>query len=85
MGDWQKSGWRAKPRVQMPDYPDAEAVQKVEAQLSKYPPLVFAGEARKLKRTLGRPRGARRSCCRVVTAPKALPSSGPTTSATPSR
>jgi 3-deoxy-7-phosphoheptulonate synthase len=54
MGDWQKSGWRAKPRVQMPDYPDAEAVQKVEAQLSKYPPLVFAGEARKLKRTLGR-------------------------------
>ena len=54
MGDWQKSGWRAKPRVQMPDYPDAGALQRVETQLSKYPPLVFAGEARKLKRSLGR-------------------------------
>jgi 3-deoxy-7-phosphoheptulonate synthase len=54
MGDWQKSGWRAKPRVQMPDYPDSEALHRVEAQLSKYPPLVFAGEARKLKRSLGR-------------------------------
>jgi len=54
MGDWQKSGWRAKPRVQMPDYPDAAALHAVEAQLAKYPPLVFAGEARKLKRALGR-------------------------------
>ncbi|MCU0907888.1 MAG: 3-deoxy-7-phosphoheptulonate synthase class II [Rhodobacteraceae bacterium] len=54
MGDWQKSGWRAKPRVQMPDYPDQAALQAAEAQLAKYPPLVFAGEARKLKRALGR-------------------------------
>jgi 3-deoxy-7-phosphoheptulonate synthase len=54
MGDWQKSGWRAKPRVQMPDYPDAAALQAVEAQLAKYPPLVFAGEARRLKKALGR-------------------------------
>ncbi len=49
---WTKSDWRAKPRVQMPDYPDAAALQSVEAQLAKYPPLVFAGEARKLKRAL---------------------------------
>ena len=54
MGDWQKSGWRAKPRVQMPDYPDQAALQAVEAQLAKYPPLVFAGEARRLKKALGR-------------------------------
>ncbi|SHH17565.1 class II 3-deoxy-7-phosphoheptulonate synthase [Marivita hallyeonensis] len=53
MTEWQKSGWRAKPRVQMPDYQDAEKLEAVEAQLSKYPPLVFAGEARKLKRELG--------------------------------
>src|SRR6056297_503703 len=45
---WTKSDWRAKPRVQMPDYPDAEALARVEAQLAKYPPLVFAGEARRL-------------------------------------
>ena len=50
---WMKSDWRAKPRVQMPDYPDMSALQAVEAQLAKYPPLVFAGEARRLKKQLG--------------------------------
>ncbi|TMV66763.1 3-deoxy-7-phosphoheptulonate synthase class II [Thioclava sp. BHET1] len=50
---WNKNGWRSKPRVQMPDYPDQAALQAVETQLAKYPPLVFAGEARKLKRALG--------------------------------
>jgi len=54
MSDWQKSGWRSKPRVQMPDYLDADALGKVETQLAKYPPLVFAGEARNLKRDLGK-------------------------------
>ena len=53
MGDWHKTDWRAKPRVQMPDYTDIAALQAVEAKLSKYPPLVFAGEARRLKRHLG--------------------------------
>src|SRR6056297_823460 len=53
MTEWQKSGWRAKPRVQMPDYTDTAKLEAVEAQLSKYPPLVFAGEARKLKKELG--------------------------------
>ena len=53
MSDWQKSGWRQKPRVQMPDYTDADALKSVEAQLAKYPPLVFAGEARRLKAELG--------------------------------
>ena len=53
MSEWQKSDWRAKPRVQMPDYTDADALAAVEAQLSKYPPLVFAGEARRLKAKLG--------------------------------
>jgi 3-deoxy-7-phosphoheptulonate synthase len=53
MTEWQKSGWRAKPRVQMPDYTDEAKLEAVEAQLSKYPPLVFAGEARKLKKELG--------------------------------
>ncbi|MBV7393304.1 class II 3-deoxy-7-phosphoheptulonate synthase [Mameliella sediminis] len=53
MTEWQKSNWRAKPRVQMPEYTDAEALTAVEAQLAKYPPLVFAGEARRLKSHLG--------------------------------
>ncbi len=53
MSTWQKTGWRAKPRVQMPDYADSAALAAVEAQLAKYPPLVFAGEARRLKAQLG--------------------------------
>lgn len=50
---WNKSSWRSKPRVQMPDYTDPAALAAVEAQLTKYPPLVFAGEARRLTRALG--------------------------------
>jgi len=42
-----------KPVAQAPAYPDAAALAEVERQLSGYPPLVFAGEARKLKRALG--------------------------------
>ncbi|MBR9649866.1 class II 3-deoxy-7-phosphoheptulonate synthase [Thalassovita aquimarina] len=53
MSEWQKTNWRSKPRVQMPDYTDQAALHAVEAQLAKYPPLVFAGEARKLKSALG--------------------------------
>ncbi|MFY2826630.1 class II 3-deoxy-7-phosphoheptulonate synthase [Ruegeria sp. MALMAid1280] len=53
MTEWQKANWRNKPRVQMPDYTDEAALAKVEAQLSQYPPLVFAGEARRLKQHLG--------------------------------
>ncbi|MEM6386267.1 MAG: 3-deoxy-7-phosphoheptulonate synthase class II [Pseudomonadota bacterium] len=53
MSEWQKTSWRSKPRVQMPDYTDAARLDAVEAQLAKYPPLVFAGEARSLKERLG--------------------------------
>ena len=50
---WDKSNWRNKPRVQMPSYTDQNAVSGVEAQLAHYPPLVFAGEARRLRQQLG--------------------------------
>jgi 3-deoxy-7-phosphoheptulonate synthase len=49
---WSPDSWRAKPAVQMPDYPEAKALADVEAQLASFPPLVFAGEARSLKKTL---------------------------------
>ena len=51
---WSKSDWRAKPRVQMPDYPDQAALAAVEGRLRKYPPLVFAGEARRLRTELAK-------------------------------
>ncbi|MBP2238194.1 3-deoxy-7-phosphoheptulonate synthase [Sinorhizobium kostiense] len=49
---WTPNSWRQKPIQQVPDYPDLAALESVEARLSKYPPLVFAGEARRLKHAL---------------------------------
>ena len=47
--NWTPHSWRARPAVQMPNYPDPQALADVEAQLRAHPPLVFAGEARNLK------------------------------------
>ena len=49
---WAKNSWREKPIVQVPDYDDQDLVNDVQARLSSYPPLVFAGEARNLKEDL---------------------------------
>jgi 3-deoxy-7-phosphoheptulonate synthase len=53
-GKWSRESWRAKPVQQMPAYPDQTVLTAVEKQLRGYPPLVFAGEARRLKATLGK-------------------------------
>lgn len=50
--NWTPNDWRNKPVVQMPEYPDAAALKTVEERLGNFPPLVFAGEARKLKAKL---------------------------------
>jgi 3-deoxy-7-phosphoheptulonate synthase len=49
---WSPDSWRGRPIKQVPDYPDAAALAQVEATLRNYPPLVFAGEARRLKASL---------------------------------
>ena len=85
MTEWQKSDWRAKPRVQMPEYTDEAKLKAVEAKLASYPPLVFAGEARRLKEKLGAVSRGEAFCCRAAIAPKALPNSPQTTFATPLR
>lgn len=46
---WAPESWRDKPIQQVPDYPDPAALAAVEERLRAYPPLVFAGEARRLK------------------------------------
>ena len=51
---WTPESWRKKPALQMPEYPDPAALADVERQLATFPPLVFAGEARNLKKQLGR-------------------------------
>ncbi|NIJ42040.1 3-deoxy-7-phosphoheptulonate synthase [Parvibaculum indicum] len=49
---WTPHSWRAKPAKHIPDYPDKMELNAVEQRLRSYPPLVFAGEARKLKAEL---------------------------------
>jgi 3-deoxy-7-phosphoheptulonate synthase len=51
---WSPESWRGKPIQQAPAYPDPQTLERVERQLAGFPPLVFAGEARKLKRALGK-------------------------------
>ncbi len=51
---WAPDSWRSRPAKQLPEYPDPAALARVERQLATFPPLVFAGEARSLKRALGR-------------------------------
>jgi 3-deoxy-7-phosphoheptulonate synthase len=47
--EWAPDSWRHRSAQQIPDYPDPAALARVEAQLQRYPPLVFAGEARNLR------------------------------------
>jgi len=55
MGEaWSPETWRKRPIAQAPGYPDAAALTAVEETLRRYPPLVFAGEARRLKAQLAR-------------------------------
>jgi len=50
---WTPSSWRGLPALHIPDdYPDLDALKDVETTLKGFPPLVFAGEARRLKARL---------------------------------
>lgn len=50
--DWTPDTWRSKPARQLPDYPDQAALKATEQVMASMPPLVFAGEARRLKAQL---------------------------------
>ncbi len=47
--NWTPTTWRNKPIRQVPAYPDPAKLEAMEKKLLAYPPLVFAGEARRLK------------------------------------
>jgi len=49
---WTPQTWRAHPAAQMPTYPDPARLAEYERKLHRYPPLVFAGEVRRLKAAL---------------------------------
>ena len=50
---WHPDRWRTLHAAQAPEYDDADALARVEARLRRVPPLVFAGEARRLRTQLG--------------------------------
>ena len=52
MKQWQPNSWHGHPAKHIPDYPDKEKLEKVEKTLLGFPPLVFAGEVRSLRRHL---------------------------------
>ncbi|KAI0539791.1 phospho-2-dehydro-3-deoxyheptonate aldolase-like protein [Xylaria digitata] len=50
--NWTPSSWRTKPIRQCPEYPDAGALHKATAELSRLPPIVHPHEIEKLKQSL---------------------------------
>ncbi len=54
MTNWQPDSWRGFEARHMPDYRDEASLLRTEQSLTNYPPLVFAEEARDLKKDLAR-------------------------------
>ncbi len=52
MNQWTPQSWRNQPIKQQPIYQNIQALEEVERKLRGYPPLVFAGEVRSLKKRL---------------------------------
>ena len=52
MNKWKLNSWSKYPAKHLPDYPDKSELDMVLEKIKKYPPLVFAGETRSLKKAL---------------------------------
>src|SRR6478672_811264 len=50
--NWTPQGWTGFEGRHLPTYPDQAALDAVTARLGRFPPLVFAGEARALRADL---------------------------------
>lgn len=53
MINWEPSSWRQFEIKQQPIYNNKKELNEIEKKISSFPPLVFAGEARNLKKRLG--------------------------------
>lgn len=52
MSNWKINSWKDKPIKHQPVYTDQGKIESVLKELSTFPPLVFAGESRTLKKKL---------------------------------
>jgi 3-deoxy-7-phosphoheptulonate synthase len=50
--EWSPQSWRQRPAAQQPVWPDDDALEQILKTLGGLPPLVFAGEARRLTSAL---------------------------------
>ena len=53
MKKWTLNSWKKFPAKHIPEYQDQKELDLVLSKVKKYPPLVFAGESRSLKKALG--------------------------------
>ncbi|XP_031501738.2 phospho-2-dehydro-3-deoxyheptonate aldolase 1, chloroplastic-like [Nymphaea colorata] len=51
-GEWAINSWKKKTVLQIPQYPNRAEMEEVIKRIEGFPPLVFAGEARKLEERL---------------------------------
>ena len=58
--DWQPSSWRGRTALQLPTYPDAEALAGVQDELRALPPLVTSWEILALKQQIAEAQEGRR-------------------------
>ncbi|EOY24169.1 3-deoxy-d-arabino-heptulosonate 7-phosphate synthase isoform 3 [Theobroma cacao] len=49
---WSLDSWKSKRALQLPEYPDVDELELVLQTIGSFPPIVFAGEARKLEEKL---------------------------------
>lgn len=52
--NWTPESWKSKRALQLPEYPDPNELDSVLRVLESFPPIVFAGEARKLEESLAK-------------------------------
>jgi 3-deoxy-7-phosphoheptulonate synthase len=52
MKKWNLNSWKNFPAKHLPEYRDKKELDLVLGKIKKYPPLVFAGESRSLKKSL---------------------------------
>ncbi|MBF0429533.1 MAG: 3-deoxy-7-phosphoheptulonate synthase, partial [Magnetococcales bacterium] len=52
--DWHPHSWKKFQALQQPEWPDQQNLDETCSNLSRYPPLVFAGEVRALKNHLAK-------------------------------
>ncbi len=52
MKKWTLNSWKNYPAKHLPEYRDKKELDLVLGKIKKYPPLVFAGESRSLKKSL---------------------------------